>query len=284
MIQSLKTIKNRIRSIENTRKVTAAMELISVAKLNRIERPLLLLRPYVAGLEKLTQGLIAGREIPGQPFLETGRAEDKTALCVITSDSGLCGSYNNNIIRLAEEFIRRCGQGKVTLVCLGKKGFNYFRKKGMAIEEGFQGANGRYSEKLCQDLNSRLQEMFLSGKAAQVHVAYTHFKTALVHIPSSEKFLNIDRLSGVKKDHILEPDRQAILAELVPRYLYMKLKLWILEAFTAEHSARTMAMKTATDNAQDLLQGLVLMRNKVRQANITQEIMEIISSSEALKG
>jgi len=284
MIQSLKTIKNRIRSIENTEKVTAAMELISVAKLNRIEKPLLLLRPYVAGLERLMQNLISARDFSNQPLLEARPDTGKLALCLITSDSGLCGAYNNNIIRAAEEFIRGYGQGKISLFCVGKKGFSYFKRQGLAIADVYQGINGRYSEKLCLELNAKLQEAFLSGKFSQVSIAYTHFKTALVHQPVVEKFLNIERPAQLKKDYLLEPDINAILAELIPKYLYMKLKLIILESFTAEHSARTVAMKTATDNARDLLQGLVLLRNKVRQANITQEIMEIISSSEALKG
>ena len=284
MIQSLKTIKNRIRSIENTEKVTAAMELISVAKLNRIEKPLLLLRPYVAGLEQLMHNLISVRDFSGQPFLEAKTDADRIALCVITSDSGLCGAYNNNIIRLAEGFIRGQDKRKISLFCVGKKGFNYFKRQGFTILDAYQGINGRYSEKLCLEINDKLKEIFISGKVSQVRIAYTHFKTALVHQPRVEKFLNIDRQAQAKKDYILEPDANAILAELIPKYLYMKLKLIILESFTAEHSARTVAMKTATDNARDLLQGLVLLRNKVRQANITQEIMEIISSSEALKG
>lgn len=284
MIQSLKVIKNRIRSIENTKRVTAAMELISVAKLNRIERPLLILRPYVSGLQQLTQDLIAGPDISSQPFLEARQDTEKIALCVVTSDGGLCGIYNNSIIRTAEEFIRQRGADKIELFCLGRKGFNYFKKRGMDIAWSYVDAHGRYAEKLCLELDTKLKEMFISGKVAQVHIAYTHFKTALVHQPRVEKFLNIDRIDQPEKEYILEPDRDAILTELIPKYLYMKLKLALLEAFTAEHSARTVAMKTATDNAGDLLQGLVLLRNKVRQANITQEIMEIISSSEALKG
>lgn len=284
MIQSLKTIKNRIRSIENTEKVTAAMELISVAKLNRIESPLLLLRPYTAGLEKLMQGLISGRDLPGQPLLEVRPDTGRIALCLITSDSGLCGPYNNNIIRAAEEFIRAREPAKISLLCVGRKGFNYFKRQGVAISDAYLGTNGRYSEKLCAQLNAQLQELFVSGKFSQVSIAYTHFKTALAHQTRVEKFLNIQRQAREKKDYILEPGVDTILDELIPRYLFIKLKLIILESFTAEHSARTVAMKTATDNARDLLQGLVLLRNKVRQANITQEMLEIISSSEALKG
>lgn len=284
MIQSLKTIKNRIRSIENTEKVTAAMELISVAKLNRIEKTLLSLRPYVTNLGNIMHNLILGFGQYKHALLEEKAAGDKICLCVITSDSGLCGAYNNNIIRLAEGFIRERGKEKINLVCLGKKGLNYFRKQGIGISNTYLGVNGRYSDKLCLEINERLKNLFVSGEVSQVFIAYTHFKTALIHKPLVEKFLNIDRQGEAKRDYISEPDINTILDGLIPKYLYMKLKLIILESFTAEHSARTIAMKSATDNAKDLLEGLVLLRNKTRQANITQELMEIISSSEALKG
>lgn len=284
MIQSLKQIRTRIRSTENTKRVTRAMELISVAKLNRIKKAMFSLRPYVAKLGSLMQGIINSQEASMPSFLEPNLATDKICLCVITSDSGLCGVYNNNIIRLAEEFISKRGEEKISLVCIGRKGFNYFRRKNLNILHTYMGMNGRYTPRIASDITDKLADIFVLGKAREVYIAYTYFKTALTHKPTVEKFLNIERMPQEKTEYILEPDRQAILNEIFPKYIYMKLKLIILEAFTAEHSARTVAMKTATDNAGDLLQGLVLWRNKVRQANITREISEIISSSEALKG
>jgi len=284
MMKSLKQIKNRIRSTENTKKVTAAMEMVSVAKLNRTERDLLALRPYVASLTSLTHNLINSQDKARHSLLEVRQGPDKICLCVITSDSGLCGSYNNNIIRAADNFINTRGRDKVDLVCVGRKGFNYFNKNNLSILNTYIGLNGRFSSNAAAGIIDNLTGIFISGKASGVYIAYTHFKTALVHEPRVEKILNIEPLPGPKTEYILEPDITSILNEIIPRYISMRLRLIILEAFTAEHSARTVAMKTATDNARDLLQGLVLLRNKVRQANITQEIMEIISSSEALKG
>ena len=284
MIQSLKTIKNRIRSTENTKKVTAAMEMVSVSKLNRIERNLLALRPYVTALNSLMHNLINSCDNPVHSFLAEKTPLNKICLCVITSDSGLCGAYNNNIIRVAEQFINSRGREKVDLVCVGRKGFNYFKRSNFNILNTYIGMNGRFSEKVCAGITDNLVSLFVSGAETQVYIAYTHFKTALVNEPKVEKILHIESESKTKTEYILEPDMEAVLNEIIPKYISMKIKLIILEAFTAEHSARTLAMKTATDNAKDLLQGLVLLRNKVRQANITQEIMEIISSSEALKG
>ena len=284
MIQSLKTIKNRIRSIENTRKVTAAMELISVAKLNRIEKNLLNFRPYVAALGDIMHNFISGSSGIRNIFFEEKTGSDKLCLCLITSDSGLCGVYNNNIIRLAEEFVRRQGKDKITLVCIGRKGFNYFRRQGLKVENAYLGANGRYSDKLCLEINDKFKDMFISGAVPRIYIAYTHFRTALSYEPRIEKFLGLEPLAVNNKDYLSEPGMDIILDELIPKYLYLKLKLIILESFTAEHSARIVAMKSATDNARDLLEKLTLLRNKTRQANITQEIMEIISSSEALRG
>jgi F-type H+-transporting ATPase subunit gamma len=284
MIESLKIIKNRIRSTENTKKVTAAMEMVSVAKLSRIEKNLLALRPYVTALSSLMHNLINACDCPTHSFLVAKVPSERICLCVITSDSGLCGAYNNNIIRAAEQFINSHGKENVDLVCVGRKGFNYFKRNNFNIINTYIGMNGRFSDKVSIAITNNLVDLFVSGKSAYVYAAYTHFKTALVNEPMVEKILNIEGASETKTEYILEPDMDAILNEIIPKYLFMKLRLIILEAFTAEHSARTLAMKTATDNAKDLLQGLVLLRNKVRQANITQEIMEIISSSEALKG
>ncbi len=284
MIQSLKQIKNRIRSTENTQRVTRAMELVSVAKLNRIEKSIFTLRPYVAGLAKLMQGLMYSQPPGAHVLFESGVATAKICLFLITSDSGLCSLYNSNIIRLADAFIRAHGAHKISLVCLGRKGFNYCKKNNLDVLNAYIGLNGRYAQDVISRITDNLVDIFISGQASQVYVAYTHFKTALVHQPTLEKFLNIELLPQEETGYILEPDILTILNAVVPKYIYLKFRLMILEAFTAEHSARAVAMKMATDNAKDLLQNLILWRNKVRQANITREIMEIISSSEALKG
>jgi F-type H+-transporting ATPase subunit gamma len=284
MIQTLKQIKNRIRSTENTQKVTGAMEMVSVAKLNRIGKTLYSLKPYALSLKEMMDHLTASQSRIDHSFFRVSNKEDKICLCLITSDSGLCGPYNNNIIRCAEEFIEEHGRDKVSLVCIGRKGYNYFKKYNLEILNSYIGMNGRYSDKTSSEISGYLIDIFTSAKAAAVYIAYTHSYTALIHKPMINKFLNLERSNLPKVDYILEPGINDILDEIIPQYIAMNFKMIILDAFNAEHSARTLAMKTATDNAKELLRGLVLLRNKVRQANITQEIMEIISSSEALKG
>jgi F-type H+-transporting ATPase subunit gamma len=284
MMRSLRRIKNRIRSIENTEKVTRALEMISVVKLNRIDNILYAIRPYLLKLESIVNNFINSTEQLSSPFLEERPHRQNLGLCLITSDSGLCGMYNDNIIRLAEEFIRIQGKDKIKLIAIGRKGLNYFKKRNLQILNSYIGLNGRYSDKISDEITNALTNIFLSGEVCEVYVAYTHYETALRYKPMIKKLLNIEAPGSQEIEYILEPNKERILEELLPRYISMQTRLFLLEAFSCEHAARTVAMKTATDNANELLERLILQRNKARQANITQEIMEIISSTEALKG
>ncbi len=283
MTQSLRQIKNRIRSIENSKKVTNALELVSVAKLNRIEKALQANRPYVKNLESLVHNLTGAMEETTNPFFEKRTRTGRRAVCVITSDSGLCGVYNNNVIRHAEKFLSAGDTANDILVTVGKKGNSFFRRRGFAIRENFSGFGGRYSESVVTGLKDLLIRFFLSGEAGEAYCVYTQFETALVQRPVAEKILPLERKDGFVGRYLYEPDEALLLERLIPRYLAMKFRLMFIEALTSEHAARTVAMKMATDNAKELLHGLLLLRNKVRQARITQDIMEIISSAEALK-
>ncbi|HAH19790.1 MAG: ATP synthase F1 subunit gamma [Omnitrophica WOR_2 bacterium GWF2_43_52] len=284
MSQSLKQIKNRIRSIENTRKVTSAMQMISATKLSRIDSYLSQSRPYAQRLTILLDKLLQGRTASGNPFLRKDEAKGKILLCVVTSDNGLCGVYNNNVIRLAEEFISRYERNKVKLVVIGKKGYAYFRNYKEAVLHTYVGLNGKYSDKVSREICKALCQAFLTAEADEVYIAYTRFKNALTNKAVVEKFLNIDCKEAQEIGYILEPNEARILEELIPEYLSAKTRLMLLESFTSEHASRLMAMRTATENAKELLTGLILLRNKVRQANITREIIEIVSAAEALKG
>ena len=283
MAHSLKQIKNRIRSIENTKKVTAALELISVAKLNRIDKLFFAFRPYFSRLEEMINNLSGGQESIESPFFKKHESQE-VCLCLITSDTGLCGTYNNNILQAADDFISKQGKDKVKLLLIGKKGFNYFKKSRIEIFNSYIGLNGRYSDEVCTKIKDELVDIFLSGKVGEINIAYTHYTSALLITPVVRKFLAIEKKEAKPMDYIFEPDKKALIDELIPYYIWARLKSILLEAFTSEHAARTVAMKSATDNAKELLEKLKLERNKVRQANITQDIMEIISSAEALKG
>ncbi|MGA2775228.1 MAG: ATP synthase F1 subunit gamma [Candidatus Omnitrophota bacterium] len=283
MLQNLRQIKNRIRSIDSTRKVTSAMEMISVTKLTRVNKILSGFRSYFQKSERIVNELISSEGRITHPLLEK-KDVASICLCLITSDGGLCGLYNNNIIRFAEDFISQKGIDKVKLVVAGRKGFNYFKHKQVEILNSYIGLNGRYSETAVDRITALLVDTFLQNQAGEVYVAYTHLEKIIIHKPTLVKLLHIDTPAGRGRRYLLEPGINTLLDSLIPKYIYSKMRLIFLESFASEHASRAVAMKTATDNAQELSQSLVLLRNKVRQANITQDIMEIISSAEALKG
>ncbi len=285
-MQPLRNIKNRIRIIENTHKVTNVMEKISITKLNRTDKVLFAIRPYILKLDSLLHNFINSAAVITSPLLEERAEKKKIGLCVITSDSGLCGLYNNNVIRLAEEFIKEQGEDRIRLVVVGKKGFSRFRKSRIEILKTYIGIHGKYQEKVSDEISDNLTGLFLSKMVDEVYVAYTRHETSLVLKPVLQKFLNIDKDGKDKRkiEYIFEPNAQRIMEELIPRYISVSFRRILLESLTSEHAARTVAMKMATDNAEELLKMLVLLRNKLRQENITEEMLEIIASSEALKG
>ena len=284
MPQPLKQIKNRIRSVENAKKVTHAMEMVSVAKLNQMDKALYALRPYQAALEEMFYHLLGAAEDAENVFLKPRRERERIVLCVVTSDNGLCGVYNQNVLRAAERFIKENDRAKVSLLLVGKKGVNYFKAKKTPIVYQYVGLNGRYDPLISDQITGILINLFLSHQADEVQVAYTYFKTGFIQNAVVEKFLNIELGQAKAGDWIVEPDFAAVAEKLCLRYLLTRMRFVFLQAFTSEHATRSLAMRTATSNGEELLKGLVLLRNKIRQANITQDMLEIISSSEALKG
>ncbi|MDP3789721.1 MAG: ATP synthase F1 subunit gamma [Candidatus Omnitrophota bacterium] len=284
MSQPLRQIKNRIRTVENVKKVMNAIEMVSVAKLNSINRLLAPILPYTSRLESMLHDLISSEGEFRSPFFEKRNDARVSALCVITSDNGLCGMYNYNVARAAEEFIEKKGRDNVKLIVLGKKGLAHFRNRGYKIPHIFIDLHGRYNKPVFDEINSLLTDLFLKNEAGEVYVAYTRIKKGMGQKVSVEKFLNIEAPGAGHEQYIVEPEFNAVLSDMVPRYIAAKWKLIVLEALAAEHTARSISMKAATDNAKELLESLVLARNKIRQAGITTDIMEIVSAAEALKG
>lgn len=285
MLLSLRQVKRRIRSIESTQKIMRAMQMVSTAKLRRTEDMLFDGKPYYFKLDALLKNVLSESKEISHPLLEE-RAEKKNfTLCVITSDSGLCSSYNNNIIRIAENFIIKHGANNIRLIAIGRKGFNYFRKSGINIPRSYLGLHGRDDEKTTEEIKNALVDSFISKEADEVYIAHTHFDATLRYKPKLQKLLNIEKTSqGQKTPDTLEPGINDVLKELIPRYVSTKVRGILLDAFTSEHSQRMVAMKAATDNAIELIDKLTLLRNKARQAAITTDIIEVSSAAEELKG
>ena len=283
MQQSFRQIKNRIRIIENTKKVTSAMGLISLVKLNRISKILYPYRSYCRNLESILKNVACSQVKITHPLFEQREKINRVLLCVVASDNGLCGVYNNNVLKKSEEFVNQIGKDRVDIILVGKKGLNYFKNKGINLIHKYIGLNGRYEDIISDEIANILMNVFLSKKADAVYVAYMHFQNVVAQKPILEKFFSIDAPAHDEVEYIFEPDHERFIASLLGAYIISKMRLIFLEAFTSEHASRSVSMRTATENAKELLEDLVLLRNKVRQASITQDIMEIISSSEALR-
>ncbi len=284
MIQSFRQLKDRIKSIENTRKVTRAMEMVSASKLNRVKNTFFSSKSYFSNFQRVLFSFLSDIEPAGHPLLENRPRKRATAIAVITSDTGLCSTYNYSVIKLAEEFADKIGKGKVKIIAVGKEAFSYFKKAGYSVENAYMGIRGKFSEKITLDITNELINIFINQEADEVYVAYTHFSPNLRHKPVVEKFLAVDYERKTRQYYILEPDKETIADNLITKYLTGKMRIMLLDSLTAEHSARMLAMKLATDNADELIDTLTLQKNKARQFAITKEVLEIAMSAEAVKG
>jgi F-type H+-transporting ATPase subunit gamma len=284
MIQNIAAIKTRMRSVNNIRKITRAMEMVSMSKLNRVRSSLFAMRNYFGKLESILNDFLEYTGYVSHPLLEKRANHGKIGLCVITSDTGLCGIYNQAIIRVCEAFMEKFQKENIKLVTVGKEGHHHFERSGFQIKSSYLELHGRYPGKLSEKIASDLINLFLNHEVDEVFIAYTHFESTLRHRPRMEKFVNIERADAGHRDYlILEPDVLSVAEDLIPKYLSEKFHLVLLEALTSEHAARMFTMKTATDNADELMDTLTLLRNKARQAAITKEVIEIASGAEAMR-
>lgn len=255
-----------------------------MSKLNRVKPALFAMRHYCSKLESILNDFLAHTGYASHPLLENRAMSGKIGLCVITSDTGLCSIYNQAIIRSSEAFMSRFQKENIKIVAVGKEGCHHFKRSGFEIRSSYLELHGRYPGKLSDNIATDLINLFLNREVDEVHVAYTHFESTLRHRPRVEKFVNIEHAYKDYKDYlILEPDVNGVAQELIPGYLAEKFHLILLEALTSEHAARMFAMKTATDNADELMDTLTLLKNKARQAAITKEVIEIASGAEAMK-
>jgi len=282
--QAITAIKSRMRSVTNIRKITRAMEMVSMSKLNRVRSSLFSMRNYFAHLDAILSHFLEHTGYPSHPLFEQRPATGRVGLCVITSDTGLCSTYNQAIINLCESFLAKFRKEDVLVVTVGKEGHHHFKRAGYKIKSTYPELHGRYPGRVSDKMAYDLTALFLDREVDEVYIGYTHFESTLRHRPRIEKFANIEYIKKGNKDFlILEPDLKEVSDELTTRYLLEKFHLMLLEALTSEHAARMFAMKTATDNADELMDTLTLLRNKARQAAITKEVIEIASGAEAMR-
>jgi len=290
MSGQLRALKNRIRGVESTQKITRAMEMVAASKLKRFQKLREQTTPYVQALEGVLNRLL-GTDIPLQhPLLET-REEKKTALLVITSDTGLCGSYNQALVEEAKKFLRSKSQMPL-LIGVGKNGVNALARAGHTWHQTFTGTKTAEFESVITETSFLIETLFTEKKVDAVYAVYSHFTGKSVYLATTGKLLPFTltsspvpagEASGEGTSYIMEPSRESLFTRLVPLVFAAKVRMLFMESMIAEHMARMNAMHQATENAKELIDVLVLLRNKIRQAAITKELIEIVSGSKALK-
>ncbi len=284
---TLKAIRRRVSSVRNIQQITKAMKMVSAARLRRAQEAAVAARPYAEKLEAVLQNLAAQRQTLAHPFL-VAREEKNIDLLLITSDRGLCGGFNSNLVRTAEAFMREHATQKVTLFLVGRRGFDYFKRRPATIAEQHINLFGRLPQTLAHAIGTRMGQRFLNGESDSVYVLYARFRSVLSQIPTIDRVLPIVAKENIANqtplEYLYEPAPQELLASLLTRYVDMLIYRAMLESVASEHGARMTAMDNATNNAVDMIGRLTLDMNRARQAGITRELLEIVSTSEALKG
>jgi len=286
---TLKAIRKRIASVRNTQQITKAMKMVSAAKLRRAQDAAVQARPYAEKMAELLKNVAARVASETHPLL-TAREEKKTQLVLFTSDRGLCGGYNANLIRSAEAFVRQRGPGQeVELTFVGRKGADYFRRRGAKIADRYTDILHHAPDELAAEIAQKLIAHFLSGATDTVYILYSRFRSALSQVPTLERLLPValaessDAEARQQTEYLYEPGVRQLLASLLPRITEVAVQRALLEATASEHGARMTAMESASGNAAKMIGTLTLQMNRARQASITRELLEIVGTAEALK-
>ena len=287
---NLRAIRKRISSVKSTQQITRAMKMVSAAKLRRAQDGINAARPYARKMHEVVIS-VAGRAGSDAHPLLTAREAKKLALLVVTSDRGLCGSFNSGLTRAVYRFLneRRDEYEEITLFVVGRKGRDFFRRREIPIRKEYLGVLGSVSRTHAETVASDLAGGFLSGEFDEVQIAFNEFRSAISQVVRFEKMFPIALESSGKTgedevDYLYEPSREEILATLLPKYVQTMLFRVLLESVAGEHGARMTAMDSATNNSVDMIARLTLQMNRARQATITTELTEIVSGAEALKG
>lgn len=282
---TLRDIKRRIKSFRNMQQITKAMEMVSAAKLRRAQVRVLSARPYARAMDAMLENLSAAAAEEGHPLFAP-RPVRRRLVVVIGADRGLSGSYSANLLRGTESFLRGPEGPSVSLFLIGRKPRDYFRRRSYTVLEAHTDLPPDARLETALRLSNRLQELFLAGEVDAVDLQYTQFVSMMTRRVVREPFLPIapqERQEQARpKNYIFEPEPGELLAELLPRYATTKLLQALAESLASEHAARMIAMSSARKNAGEMIDALVLKRNRLRQAGITKEISEIVGGAEAL--
>jgi F-type H+-transporting ATPase subunit gamma len=297
--------RRRIRSVKSTQQLTRAMKFVAASKLRRAQEGVFAARPYAREILRVLRSAMARIEDPSHPLLQR-RPEERILAIVLTGDRSLCGAFNTNVVRRASEFFRQHSEGKIEVVAVGKRGRDALRKRGWGSRAEYLGVSDHVEFGKAKEIAGRVAELYSGGEVDAVYAIYNEFKNVLIQRLQVEKILPLDaelfapgsaefagmsghgttlpvgsaaRSTALLVDYIYEQPPEVIFSGLVPRYLEAEMFRILLESSAAEHAARMTAMDSATNNAGELIEEVTLEMNKIRQAGITKELIEIVSGA-----
>ena len=297
MAESLADVRDRIKSVKNTQQITKAMKMVSAAKLRRAQQAIVEIRPYANRLDKMMKNILSNLEGDVNTKFGVEREVKKPLVVVVTSNRGLCGAFNANVVKEAvkvidEKFSAYRASGDLSIMFIGKKGFDGMRKKYSncnLITDNVEIINNMSFDAVA-DIADDIMAKFNLEEFDAVEVCYGRFKNAGTQFPECTTYLPVPKVVGekddskIKADYLFEPDKESLIEELIPSILRVQFNKYLLDTHASEHGARMTAMDKATENAEDLMGELKLNYNKARQAAITNELSEIVSGAAALGG
>jgi F-type H+-transporting ATPase subunit gamma len=296
---TLLDFRRRIRSVKNTQQITRAMKFVAAARLRRAQEAALAARPYAAELVRVLRSTMARIESPEHPLLAK-RPENNILVIVLTGERGLAGAFNSNVLRKAHEFFRNHPGKKITTIPVGKKGRDALLRAGFTFAAEYVNVLARVDFRTAREIANLVAELYVKEEIDSVYIIFSEFKSVMIPTLAVEKLLPVEAIreddtdktaagdrehkkpaeaSETPIDYIYEQPEEQILAKLLPRYVETQILRAMLESSAAEHAARMTAMEAATNNANDVIEALTLHMNKVRQAAITKEIIEIVSGA-----
>ncbi len=293
MSGALKEVRNRIVSVRSTQQITKAMKMVSAAKLRRAQDAITQMRPYAQKLQEMLGNIVSNSDGDTSLILATERAVEKVMIIIVTSDRGLCGGYNSNLIKLAKQVIKekyasQFANGNVSILPIGKKGYEHFVKNGYKVVDGFWNIFTGLSFEKVQAAAKFATDSFIAGEIDTAELIFSEFKNAATQQYIAEQFLPVKKTpqanTKTNADFIFEPSKEILVQELMPKILNTQLYKAVLDGNASEHGARMTAMDKASDNANELLKSLKISYNRARQAAITTELSEIVSGAAALNG
>ncbi|HET8775014.1 MAG TPA: ATP synthase F1 subunit gamma [Thermoanaerobaculia bacterium] len=281
-------LRRRIRSVKNTQQITKAMKMVAAAKLRRAQERMMAARPYSAALRQVLASISTRVDVDQHPLLAQREQENKVLLLIVTADRGLAGAFNTNITRAAQNAIAEKGWADVELLPIGRKALDFFKRRRWPIRRQATQVYQALSLETAREIAQALSDDFLSGEFDAIYVIYNEFKSIIAQRVTLERLLPLEREWSRQQqqnepaiDYLYAPSPEAILSELLPKHIEFQLYRILLESAASEQGARMTAMEAATKNASDMISHLTLTYNRIRQASITKEIIEIVSGAAA---